>query len=84
MPTSGSHFTAQAPLLPVFFLRLLATKPVHKDVSMDWFEQVVQTPVRSVSAKKRNANLHFFLVIYGKTQAGSAFAQVYCSQYYPL
>ncbi|EWY88616.1 hypothetical protein FOYG_09738 [Fusarium oxysporum NRRL 32931] len=47
MPTSGSHFTAQAPLLPVFFLGLLATEPVHKDVSMDWFEQVVQTPVRS-------------------------------------
>ncbi|KAF5965658.1 hypothetical protein FCOIX_12872 [Fusarium coicis] len=63
MPTSGSHFTAQAPLLPVFFLGLLATRPAHKDVSMDWFEQVVQTPVRS---------------------AGSAFAQVYCSQYYPL
>lgn len=83
MPTSGSHFTAQAPLLPVFFLGLLATETVHKDVSMDWFEQVVQTPVRSVSAKKRNANLPF-LVIYGKTQAGSAFAQVYCTQHHPL
>ncbi|KAF5979012.1 hypothetical protein FCOIX_5556 [Fusarium coicis] len=47
MPTSGSHFTAQAPLLPVFFLGLLATKPLHKNVSMDWFEQVVLTPVRS-------------------------------------
>ncbi|RYC80748.1 hypothetical protein BFJ63_vAg16363 [Fusarium oxysporum f. sp. narcissi] len=47
MPTSGSHFTAQAPLLPVFFLGLLATETVHKNVSMDWFEQVVQTPVRS-------------------------------------
>ncbi|KAF5981589.1 hypothetical protein FBULB1_4700 [Fusarium bulbicola] len=47
MPTSGPHFTAQAPLLPVFFLGLLATETVHKDVSMDWFEQVVQTPVRS-------------------------------------
>ncbi|KAJ0129946.1 Catechol 1,2-dioxygenase, partial [Fusarium oxysporum f. sp. albedinis] len=60
MPTSGSHFTAQAPLLPVFFLGLLATETVHKNVSMDWFEQVVQTPVRSVSAKKGNANLPFF------------------------
>jgi hypothetical protein len=65
MPTSGSHFTAQAPLLPVFFLGLLATEPIHKEVSMGWFEQVVQTPVRSVSAKKkeekkRNANLPFF------------------------
>ncbi|KAI3571162.1 hypothetical protein IWW34DRAFT_710094 [Fusarium oxysporum f. sp. albedinis] len=50
MPTSGSHFTAQAPLFPVFFLGLLATETVHKNVSMDWFEQVVQTPVRSVRA----------------------------------
>ncbi|KAG7423516.1 hypothetical protein Forpi1262_v015282 [Fusarium oxysporum f. sp. raphani] len=47
MPTSGSHFTAQAPLLPVFFLGLLATVPKHKAVSKKWFEQVVQTPVRS-------------------------------------
>jgi hypothetical protein len=49
MPTSGSHFTAQAPLLPVFFLGLLATEPAHKSVSRTWFEQVVRTPVRSVS-----------------------------------
>ncbi|KAI5464724.1 fungal-specific transcription factor domain-containing protein [Mariannaea sp. PMI_226] len=47
MPTSGSAFTAQAPLLPVFFLGLLATDPKHKIVSQRWFEQVVQTPVRS-------------------------------------
>ncbi|KAL3588200.1 hypothetical protein FPOAC2_14099 [Fusarium poae] len=47
MPTSGSQFTAQAPLLPVFFLGLLATIPEHKAVSKEWFEQVVQTPVRS-------------------------------------
>ncbi|KAG7407983.1 hypothetical protein Forpi1262_v018081 [Fusarium oxysporum f. sp. raphani] len=47
MPTSGYHFTAQAPLLPVFFLGLLATKSEHKAVSRDWFEQVVSTPVRS-------------------------------------
>lgn len=49
MPTSGSHFTAQAPLLPVFLLGLLATVPDHKEVSQQWFEQVVKTPVRSVS-----------------------------------
>jgi hypothetical protein len=69
MPTSGSHFTTQAPLLPVFFLGLLATDPKHKSVSKDWFEKVVETPVRSVSAKKkRNPPI---LVIYGKMQAGS-------------
>ncbi|EXK78861.1 hypothetical protein FOQG_16491 [Fusarium oxysporum f. sp. raphani 54005] len=47
MPTSGPHFTAQAPLLPVFFLGLLATTPEHKDIAKDWFEDVVLTPVRS-------------------------------------
>jgi hypothetical protein len=47
MPTSGTHFTAQAPLLPVFFLGLLATKPAHKEVSRGWFQQVTNTPVRS-------------------------------------
>ncbi|RGP67385.1 hypothetical protein FSPOR_6041 [Fusarium sporotrichioides] len=47
MPTSGSHFTAQAPLLPVFFLGLLATNPAHKEVSRGWFQQVTNTPVRS-------------------------------------
>ncbi|KAH7157718.1 fungal-specific transcription factor domain-containing protein [Dactylonectria estremocensis] len=47
MPTSGSHFTAQAPLLPVFFLGLLATDPDHIGVSQAWFEEVVRTPVRS-------------------------------------
>ncbi|KAJ4234391.1 hypothetical protein NW759_001382 [Fusarium solani] len=47
MPTSGSHFTAQAPLLPVFFLGMLATHSDHKKVSRDWFEEVVRTPVRS-------------------------------------
>ncbi|KAH7228559.1 fungal-specific transcription factor domain-containing protein [Fusarium redolens] len=52
MPTSGSHFTAQAPLLPVFFLGILATKPEHKAIAEDWFEEVVLTPVRSVSAKE--------------------------------
>ncbi|CAM1502062.1 Fc.00g040460.m01.CDS01 [Cosmosporella sp. VM-42] len=47
MPTSGSHFTAQAPLLPVFLLGVLATVPNHRKVSRDWFEEVVRTPVRS-------------------------------------
>ncbi|KAK7413874.1 hypothetical protein QQX98_007215 [Neonectria punicea] len=47
MPTSGSHFTAQAPLLPVFFLGLLATEKDHEDVAEAWFEEVVRTPVRS-------------------------------------
>ena len=49
MPTSGFIFTAQAPLLPVFFLGLLATVPEHKHVATAWFEQVIYTPVRSVS-----------------------------------
>lgn len=49
MPTSGSHFTAQAPLFPVFLLGLLGTVPAHKDVAIGWFENVVRTPVRSVS-----------------------------------
>ncbi|KAH7185781.1 fungal-specific transcription factor domain-containing protein [Fusarium flagelliforme] len=47
MPTSGTHFTAQAPLLPVFFLGMLATDPAHREISRGWFEQVVNTPVRS-------------------------------------
>lgn len=57
MPTSGSHFTAQAPLLPVFFLGMLATLPDHKNVSRDWFEQVVRIPVRSVSGELPFASL---------------------------
>ncbi|VUC21728.1 unnamed protein product [Clonostachys rosea] len=47
MPTSGSNFTAQAPLFPVFLLGLLATVPMHKEVSRKWFSSVVETPVRS-------------------------------------
>ncbi|CAI6098060.1 unnamed protein product [Clonostachys chloroleuca] len=47
MPTSGSNFTAQAPLFPVFLLGLLATVPMHKEVSQKWFSSVVRTPVRS-------------------------------------
>ncbi len=49
MPTSGPVFTAQAPLLPVFFLGLLATVEEHVQVADAWFQQVMHTPVRSVS-----------------------------------
>lgn len=49
MPTSGAVFTAQAPLLPVFLLGLLATVDEHLQVATFWFEQVIRTPVRSVS-----------------------------------
>ncbi|EGU72370.1 hypothetical protein FOPG_18444 [Fusarium oxysporum f. sp. conglutinans race 2 54008] len=49
MSTSGSHFTAQSPLLPVFQLGLLATTPKHKAIAKSWFEEVVSTPVRSNS-----------------------------------
>lgn len=47
MPTSGYIFTAQAPLLPVFFLGLLSTLPKHRAVAVAWFEQVICIPVRS-------------------------------------
>ncbi|OAQ96186.1 hypothetical protein LLEC1_02265 [Akanthomyces lecanii] len=47
MPTSGPVFTAQAPLLPVFFLGLLATMEEHIQVAEVWFQQVITTPVRS-------------------------------------
>ncbi|KAF4464582.1 hypothetical protein FALBO_8576 [Fusarium albosuccineum] len=47
MPTSGSYFTPQALLLPVFFLGMLATVPEHQDVSRDWFEKVIQVPIWS-------------------------------------
>ncbi|XWX00701.1 hypothetical protein V2A60_008722 [Cordyceps javanica] len=47
MPTSGPVFTAQAPLLPVFFLGLLATEEKHTQVAEIWFRQVLKTPVRS-------------------------------------
>ncbi|GAB0139530.1 hypothetical protein EsHS_00000180 [Epichloe bromicola] len=49
MPTSGMQFTAQAPLFPVFLLGILASSPEHKAVSSKWFDEVLQTPVRSVS-----------------------------------
>ncbi len=51
MPTSGPVFTAQAPLLPVFFLGLLATVEEHVQVAEIWFQQVIKTPVRSVRLK---------------------------------
>ncbi|KAG5982958.1 hypothetical protein E4U55_001058 [Claviceps digitariae] len=47
MPTSGMQFTAQAPLFPVFLLGILATVPKHRAVSQKWFDEVLQTPVRS-------------------------------------
>lgn len=43
------QFTAQAPLFPVFLLGILATLPEHRAVSQKWFDEVLQTPVRSVS-----------------------------------
>ncbi|KAH7319749.1 hypothetical protein B0I35DRAFT_478072 [Stachybotrys elegans] len=47
MPTHGDHFTAQAPLFPVFLLGLIATTDEHLDTSMAWFNAVLKTPVRS-------------------------------------
>ncbi|RFU79210.1 zinc finger protein [Trichoderma arundinaceum] len=47
MPTSGSIFTAQAPLFPVFLLGMLATVDRHVIVAQTWFENVTSTPVRS-------------------------------------
>jgi hypothetical protein len=57
MPTSGNHFTAQAPLFPVFLLGLASTNAKeeehkeHRMIAWVWFDQVVGTPVRSVGAK---------------------------------
>ncbi|KGQ02538.1 hypothetical protein BBAD15_g12251 [Beauveria bassiana D1-5] len=50
MPTSGFIFTAQAPLLPVFLLGLLATVEEHVLVADAWFQHVIETPVRSLVA----------------------------------
>ncbi|KAG6031872.1 hypothetical protein E4U41_007402 [Claviceps citrina] len=47
MPTSGMQFTAQAPLFPVFLLGILSTLPRHRATSKQWFDEVLQTPVRS-------------------------------------
>ncbi|KAG8352491.1 hypothetical protein FVEN_g9524 [Fusarium venenatum] len=45
IPASGPYFTADAPILPVFLLGLLSVE--HKGVAQDWFERVLQVPVRS-------------------------------------
>ena len=47
MPTSGTLFTAQAPLFPVFLLAILSVEPDDKNVSEEWFDNVLRTPVRS-------------------------------------
>ena len=67
MPTSGYVFTAQAPLLPVFFLGLLATAPDHKQVAIAWFEQVIYTPVRSVSSVSLKNGVFVICLITKKT-----------------
>lgn len=48
MPTSGHHFTAQAPLFPVFLLGMLATVAEHAKIAQAWFDNVTSAPVRSV------------------------------------
>jgi hypothetical protein len=50
MPTSGIVFTAQAPLLPVFFLGILETTPNHKEICKHWMDMVMTIPVRSVGS----------------------------------
>ncbi|KHO01709.1 uncharacterized protein MAM_00710 [Metarhizium album ARSEF 1941] len=60
MPTSGSQFTAQAPLFPVFLLGMLATRQEHKAVSKTWFDEVLQTPVRSSVPPLHTALLHIW------------------------
>ncbi|KIE03540.1 hypothetical protein MAJ_00071, partial [Metarhizium majus ARSEF 297] len=63
MPTSGSQFTAQAPLFPVFLLGMLATTPEHKAVSGNWFNEVLQTPVRSSVPPLHTALKHIWVWI---------------------
>ncbi|KAL7904509.1 fungal-specific transcription factor domain-containing protein [Trichoderma velutinum] len=46
-PTSGYIFTAQAPLVPAFFLGMLGTPGEHRPVARTWFEGVVSAPVTS-------------------------------------
>ena len=48
MPTSGIIFTAQAPLLPVFFLGVLGTTSKHREICKYWMDMVMKIPVRSV------------------------------------
>ncbi|KAH7190446.1 fungal-specific transcription factor domain-containing protein [Fusarium oxysporum] len=45
VPASGLFFTANAPVLPVFILGLLSVK--NRGIAQDWFERVLQVPVRS-------------------------------------
>ncbi|KAH7303570.1 fungal-specific transcription factor domain-containing protein [Stachybotrys elegans] len=47
MPTQGNYFTAQAPLFPVFLLWLLASTEDHRSAADDWFQAVVNAPMRS-------------------------------------
>lgn len=54
MPTQGRLFTAQAPLFPVFLLGVLGLQEEHRETSRQWFEKVIQTPVRSVSLYPRD------------------------------
>lgn len=64
MPTSGPYFTAQAPLLPVFILALLATTQEHQRIAEAWFQKVCKEPIRSVSdhscSRVTPWNTHFF------------------------
>lgn len=53
MPTSGSLFSAQAPLFPVFLLGLLAVRSEHDLCASHWFESVIRTSCRSVSCLQR-------------------------------
>ncbi|KAK7414009.1 hypothetical protein QQX98_007120 [Neonectria punicea] len=45
-PTSGPLFTAQAPILPVFLLGMLAFSADHRRVAREWFEKAVAEPLR--------------------------------------
>lgn len=69
MPTSGSNFTAQAPIFPVFLLALLSTTPDYKKVAIDWFQSVAEAPVRSVSRP------------FNPLENGSAISWFECSEY---
>ena len=64
MPTSGTQFTAQAPLFPVFLLGLVAVDVAHKKQCYRWFHQVVSTPVRSVSIGASPDHLSLSLTIF--------------------
>ena len=43
MPTTGTLFTAQIPLLPIFMLGLLSVEPGHRQTATRWFENVLET-----------------------------------------